>query len=234
MEQIDKKGKGVKVGEQVQVVKVNIDMTEERLLQFNQDDKVRLEWDEAEFRELGEVIERQLSYDNLKSYLIVKQKVVDKAKVAVETITGFEPAKLQLQDWATYRLKIRERKGWHPYWASPGADFDMRMALGFYKQVRKHKVDALDKDLEPNVKAGEEMGEVLKLLDGENKVELIAMECPEDFYQEVIDDMSRQSTARFRNQNENFASTIEEEINTRVPKDHRMKVFGEGDREIKV
>ena len=234
MDQIDKKGKSVKVDEQVQVVKVNIDMTEERLLQFNQDDKVRLEWDEAEFRELGEVIERQLSYDNLKSYLIVKQNVARKAKVAVETITGFEPAKLQLQDWATYRLKIRERKGWHPYWASPGADFDMRMALGFYKQVRKHNVDGQDKDLEPTVAPGQETGEVLKLLDGENKVELIAMECPEEFYQEVVRDMSSQSVARFKNQNESFASTIEEEINTRVPKDHRMKVFGDGDREIKV
>jgi hypothetical protein len=230
----DKKGQGVLDSGQVQSVQVTIDMTEERLLQFNQDEKVRLVWDEDGFRELGEVIERQLSYDNLKSYLIVKQKVEAKAKKAVETITGFEPAKLQLQDWATYRLKIRERKGWHPYWASPGADFDMRMALGVYKQVRKHKVDGQDKDLEPDVKAGEETGEVLKLLDGDNKVELVAMECRQEFYEEVVSDMSKQSVARFTNQNESFASTIEEEINVRVPKDHRMKVYGEGDREIKV
>jgi hypothetical protein len=230
----EKDALGVGDSAQVQVVQVTIDMTDERLLQFNQDPKVRLEWSEDGFRELAEVIERQLSYDNVKSYLVAKQHVKERAAKAVETITGFEPARLQLQDWATYRLKIRERRGWHPYWASPGADFDMRMALGVYKQVRKHKVDGKDNDLEPNVRPGDETGEVLKLLDGEGKVELIALECPEEFYSSVIADMSSQSVARYKNQNESFAETIEEEVNTRVPKDHRMKVYGEGDREIKV
>jgi hypothetical protein len=227
-------GNSVVKNEQVQVVHVNIDMTRERLLQFNQDEKVRLVWDEDEFKELEEVIERQLSYENLKNYLIVKQHVVEKAKKAASTITGFEPAKLQLQDWASYRLKIRERKGWHPYWASPGADFDMRMALGVYHQVRKHKTDTYGKDLEPDVEPGYESGEVLKLLDGDGKVELIALECPLEFYEEVINDMSTKSVARFKRQNESFAETIEEEINVRVPKDHRMKVYGEGDKEVKI
>lgn len=229
---------------QVQIVQVLVDMTDERILQFNADGKVQLVWKEDSFRELPEVIERQLSFENFKNYLVVKQHKKEAADAAVAQITGFEKPMLQLQDWANYRLRIRERRGWHSYWAAPGADFDMRIASGYYVQVRKPKElkdasgkimrDANGAEMVEQVEPGQENGEVVKLLDGEGKVELIALECPIEFFEAVIKDASDKSVARFKNQNENFAQTIEEEINVKVPKDHRMKVFGEGDKEIKV
>jgi hypothetical protein len=228
MAKIDKVEDSVNVGAQLQSVKVLIDMTDERILQFNQDSKVRLTWDEGSFRELPEVIEKQLTFENAKAYIIVQQRVKEKAEKAAATITGFEAPMLDMQDWAQYKLNIRKRAGWHSYWAAPGADFDMRMGIGVYKQVRKHKVDALGNDLEPSAAPGDETGEVLKILDGDNKVELIALECPEEFYLKVIDSMSKQSVARYQSQKEGFEQTIEEQVNVHVKKDHRMKVFGDG------
>ena len=230
----DKEKESVKDVVQVQTVQVNIDMSDERILQFNQDEKVELVWSEKSFRELPKVIENQLRLDNFKSYVICQQKVKDAAKKAATSITGFEKPKMTLKDFASYRLQTRNRPGWHSYWAAPGADFDMRMAIGAYKQIRKHKVDASGNDLEPDVEAGMETGEVLKIFDGDGKVELIALECPEEFYQEVINEMSDSSVARYKSQNENFAQTIEEEVNVHVKKEQRVKVYGEGDREIKV
>ena len=218
---------------QVQIVQVLIDMDDERVLQFNSDDKVVLHWDESSFRELPTIVEKQLRYENLKAYTITQQKVKEKAQKAIGSISGFEVPRMKMQDIHEYRLKVRERKGWHTYWAAPGPDFDMRMAIGAYHQVRKHKTKG-DEDLEPDVEPGYETGEVLKLLDGEGKVELIAMECPEEFYQDVINDMSSASVARYSKQEENFAQTIEEQVNVHVKKDQRMKVYGANEREVKI
>lgn len=230
---------------QVQIVQVLIDMDDERVLQFNSDDKVVLQWDVNSFRELPPVVEKQLRYENLKEYIIVQQKVKEKAQKATSTISGFETPRMAMQDIHEYRLKIRERKGWHGYWAAPGPDLDMRMAIGAYKQVHKKaekkgpdgKVlrDSNGAEIYEDVQPGYENGEVLKIVDSDGKVELVALECPIEFYQDVVNDMSSASVARYSKQEENFAQTIAEKVNGNVKQDHRIKVYGGDDaREIRV
>lgn len=225
--EIDKNENSVNASSQVQIVQVNIDMSDERILQFNSDRSVKLQWNAKEFRKLNREVVEQLVFDNAKSYVLAEQKF-DVAKAASEQITGFETPKMDLQDWASYRLRTRVRRGWHTYWAAPGADFDMRMGCGYYRQIRKHAEDANGNDKEPDVEPGYENGEVLKILDGEGKVELIALECPEEYFGAIISDVAGRSQARFKSRKEDLEATLEEVVNRHVDKDHRVSVGGDG------
>jgi len=107
---------------------------------------------------------------------------------------------------SSYRLKIRPRRGWHQFWKSPGVDFEMAIA-GPYKKVRKQKDG---EEQEP----GYENGEVLKLLDGEGKVELIAVECLLEMYEKHLEAMARKSSRMLVGAKEDFFRATEE-INRR-------------------
>lgn len=218
---------GVGKVEKVQKVKIGFDRTDEQVLQFNQDTEVELIWDEDDFRELSEAVERQLRYQNLKNYLTVKVKNESKAKKALEVqaVSLVDPLGMN----ADYRLKIRPRRGWHQCWKSPGMEFDSAMAAG-YKQVRKRKAtgkkDKYGEDILENVEPGYENGEVLKIMTEDGKVELIAVEVEEQRFRDHLKWMSEKSTSMYRGNKQRFNENVEE-LNRRLDPDKRMRVIDE-------
>lgn len=203
-----------------QVFKVSRDISNEKVLQLNIDEKVVMEWDVESFRELPEDVELQLRPKNLKNYLTVKIRIGERVKEVEEKIAVDDDDLDDMDFMADYRLRTRQRRGWHTYWAAPGPDFDRCVASGYYKQIRKQLED---EDREP----GYENGEVLKILDGDGKVELIAMECPVEYYEKRIQRMATKSKERYAANKEAFATVVEEEINVRAPREARMNVYDE-------
>lgn len=121
-----------------------------------------------------------------------------------------------------HRLKIRQRTGWHTYWAKPGADYERCMASGAYTQVRKPS----DKQLNEGYEPGYEDGEVLKIMDSEGKVELIALECREEAYQQYLKWMSQQSAMRYGAIKTDYAKATED-INRSAPRGSGKIIPGE-------
>lgn len=207
-----------------QTYEVKRDTADEKVLQLNVDSNVVMTWSEDSFRELPESVELQLKPQNMRNYLKVKMTVEARIKnVEERAIVSNDDDLDDMEFMADYRLRTRERRGWHTYWAAPGPDFDRCIASGHYKQIRKQLED---EDQDP----GYENGEVLKLLDGEGKVELIALECPMEYYQKRIQRMATKSQERYAANKEAFASVVEEEINVRAPREARMNVYDENGR----
>jgi hypothetical protein len=207
-----------------QTYEVKRDTSDEKVLQLNVDSNVILIWSEDSFRELPESVELQLKPQNMRNYLKVKMIIEARVKnVEEKAIVSNDDDLDDMEFMADYRLRTRERRGWHTYWAAPGPDFDRCIASGHYKQIRKQLEG---EDREP----GYENGEVLKLLDGEGKVELIALECPMEYYQKRIQRMATKSQERYAANKEAFASVVEEEINVRAPREARMNVYDENGR----
>jgi len=220
---------GVAKQEKRQKVEVGFDRTDEQVLQFNLDKGIELVWPEEGFRELSETVERQLSHDNLKNYLKAQFKAKEKAKKAtVEISNPVNPLGMN----SDFRLKIRERKGWHQCWKSPGLELDAALA-GPYRQIRKQKeTGAKDKYGEAVLEKqepGYENGEVLKLMDENNKVELVAVECPNELFEKYLEYMAEKSRLMYNANKGRFAENVEE-LNTKLDRDHRMKVIDEGGR----
>lgn len=210
--------------EQRQKVTVGVDRNNEQVLQLNIDTGVQLVWDPKDFRKLPNAVVDQLSRENLKAYL--------KAEGAAEALKPQGKVEVMrnpllsnpLSGYAESREFIRARRGWHQYWANPGRDFDERMR-GPYRQVRVPTDEQKKAGYEP----GEENGEVLKRLDGEGKVEAIALECPQDQYEAYLQWMADASGLAKTTVKRNFAKRVEE-INRDLPADMRVGlVDDEGD-----
>jgi len=185
---------------------ISIDVTDGRVLEYNGDEGVKLSWDPFSFRALAEETVRELTEENRLAYYKAKIAAEERAREA-ERLTRAELEVLSpLEMNSSYRLKIRARGGWHQCWKSPGADFDLAMA-GPYKQVRKQKEGE-------NQEPGEENGEVLKLFDGEGRVELIAVECPQHLYEAHLEAMAKKSSRMLVGAKEEFFRSTEE-INRR-------------------
>lgn len=100
------------------------------------------------------------------------------------------------------RLHIRPRTGWHQYWATPGEDYERCINSGTYTQVREPG--------KPGEKPGYESGEVKKILNAEGKIELIALECPLDAYEEYLNWMSQESSRKYMAVKGNFAQAVDD------------------------
>lgn len=219
---------GAMKAEKGQQVLVNVDRSNEQVLQFNLDKGIELVWDELSFRELPEEVERQLSYKNLKNYLVVQTKVKEKAKKAAGVVRIENPIN-PLGMNSEFRLRIRERRGWHPCWKTPGLELDAALA-GPYTQVRKLKVEGKNKDGSDKfekVEPGYETGEVLKLMDENGKVELVAVECPLEMFEKYREWMAAKSRQMYGANKDRFAENVEQ-LNTKLERDKRMKVIDEG------
>jgi hypothetical protein len=226
------KDNGVRKAASKQKITITVDRTNEQVLVFNQDKDIELVWVEDSFRELPEEVERQLRHDNLKRYLIVQTLVSEKAKRAVsepKIESMIDPLGMN----SDFRLRIRSRRGWHQCWKTPGNEFDAAMQ-GPYKQVRKQAEmkgkdgkAVLDKWGQPKLEekeAGEENGEVLKLIGEDGKVELIATECPQELFGKHVEWMAEKSRAMYDSNKDKFRESVET-LNVNLEKSKRMKVI---------
>jgi hypothetical protein len=217
---------GSAVVEQVQRVTVGIDRNNEQVLQLNMDNGVELVWEPGNFRKLPESVVNALGKENLKRYLkaeVLAEEASRKAAKRVQVV-GNPLMRNPLSGYSEYREEIRARRGWHQCWANPGRDFDEKMR-GPYKQVRK-PTDAQEKEgFEP----GEENGEVLKRMDGEGKVEAIALECPQHLFEQYLQWMSDKSSLKRTEIKNDFFGKVEG-INRDLPRDKRiMPMDDDGD-----
>lgn len=199
----------------LQTVTISVDKSNEEILQLNMDSGMELSWTGDSFRKLPEEVTGKLTTSNLKSYLKAEIAAEGKAKAATKVqvlANPFNPVKGN----AEAREYIRPRKGWHQSWKNPGRDFDEAM-LGPYKQVRKQ---AEGEKKEP----GYETGEVFKRLDGEGKVEAIAVECREEDYKAYLEWMSQESSRRFTGVKSSFFEKTEA-INRGLGRGERITPF---------
>lgn len=186
-------------------VMVRLDMEIMEVLRLNQDENVKLVWDPSAFKRLEDEEVRQLTPGNMEAYFKAKIRADEEAAELEKQARLDMDVMSPLEMRSSYRLKIRPRSGWHQAWKAPGPDFDAAMA-GPYKQVRKPTAQQEKDGYEP----GEESGEVLKLLDGEGKVELIAVECRQDLFERHLEAMARKSSQQFAGVKDNFYRAIEE------------------------
>ena len=230
---------GVIKAEKKQIVQVSRDRTNQEVLQFNMDSGIQLAWDPEDFRELPPEVERQLEFDNLKSYLKAQFIAREKAKVAAATKVEISNPLNPLGMNSEFRLKIRERKGWHQCWKTPGNELDAALA-GPYRQVRNQ---ALLKDKEgkqvydkhhqmryEDKEPGYENGDVLKLMDENGKVELVAVECPQELFEQYLEYMAEKSRMMYGANKDKFVENVEE-LNRGLKKDNRMQVL-DGDQKV--
>lgn len=215
--------------EKAQKVSIVSGRSDEQVLQFNMDKGIEMVWDVDDFRELSETVEKQLTHKNLKNYLSVQFQRKERAKKAAGSVVIDNPVN-PLGMNSDFRLRIRERRGWHQCWKTPGLELDAALG-GPYKQVRKLKEtgqkDKYGEAILEKVEPGYENGEVLKLMDENNKVELVAVECPLELFDKYLEYMAEKSRLMYSANKNRFADNVEE-LNRKVDKDHRMKVIDEG------
>jgi len=195
---------GVKESEQMQRKVVGIDVSDQSILQFNMMDDVELHWEGDAFRKLSEAVQGQLRVDNLKRYLKADLAAEEKAQAFLRKTAVKNPFN-PLQGEAEAREYIRPRRGYHQCWKNPGREYDAAV-LGPYKPVRKPTAEQEKAGFEP----GTESGEVLKRLDADGKVEAIALECPEEVFNDYLTWMDEESTRRYKGLTEDYLMGIEE------------------------
>lgn len=179
--------------EQKQKVTISLDKTWEQILALDKDKGIEVAFDYRSFKKLTTEQQKQLSMETLKAYWIAEEKNREYAEEAKDRVTLIENPLGMGNSTISYREYIRPRRGYHQYWANPGADFEAKMASGAYRQVREPTEEQTKKGYEP----GAENGEVKKRLNGEGKVEAIALECTEDAYQQYLLWMDQQSSLRY-------------------------------------
>lgn len=202
---------------------VNLESTGKKLISIDVEDSRVLEWDKAgvvltwdpyAFRALKDETVKELTEENRTAYYMAKIRADERAKEATRERERDLEVLSPLEMNAQFRLKIRPRRGWHQCWKSPGVDFDTAMS-GPYKQVRKQK-EGEEQD------PGYENGEVLKLLDGEGKIELIAVECPQEMYEKHLEAMARKSSRMLVGAKEDFFRATEEINRKQTSRDARI------------
>lgn len=200
--------KGVPKMENTKKVSISVDDTDEMVLRLNGQEGTILIWDPSSFRELKDEVVKMLSKENMENYF--KALFANKAEATKASKAILSDVFSPLETRSGYRLKIRPRRGWHSCWKSPGADFDGAMA-GPYTQVREPTAQQEKDGYVP----GEESGEVKKLLDGEGKVELIAVECRQELFEQHLEAMSLKSARMYSDVKQGFFKATEE-INRQV------------------
>jgi len=191
--------------EQKQRIIVGIDKSNEQILALDQDAGFELEFDFGNFRKLPDNVVDQLKRETKRKYWIAESKA-EELKFKPKGLEIIENPLGNASDAYTARLKVRERTGYHTYWAAPGADFERCMASGMYTQVREPTEEQRKKGCEP----GTESGEVKKIMTAEGKVELIALECPKDAYEKYLAWMDQQSSMRYGEIRTQYAQATDE------------------------
>lgn len=190
--------------EQVQKKVVGIEVSDQDVLQFNMMEDVELHWEGNTFRKLHEKVQAQLRPDNLKRYLRADLAAEQRAEEFSRKVTSRNPFNPVVGE-AEAREYIRPRRGWHQAWKNPGREYDAAV-LGPYKPVREPTPEQKKSGYE----AGDESGEVYKRLDADGKVEAIAVECPQELYEEYLKWMCEESTRRYGGITEDYLVKIEE------------------------
>jgi hypothetical protein len=191
--------------EQVQKVHIGVDKSVPVVLSLNQDKGMDLVWDANDFKKLPMNAVEQLRLDNLRRYITaeVQYDAAVKARAAQPKIlrNPLNP----MASYASKREFIRARTGWHQCWAAPGRDFEAKVS-GPYKQIRKPTAEQEKVGFKP----GEEEGEILKRYDSEGKVEAIAVELPQQVYEDWLEYCSAASGVKKQEVRASFMNEIED------------------------
>lgn len=151
-------------------------------------------------------------------YYAVKQYQAELRKAEEQAMRGISEIET-LSGTAETKMRLRKRRGYHQVWKRPD-EFEDALDKG-YTQIRNPKKEG--------EKPGYEKGEVKKIMKGQGEVELIAMEIPEDKYQQHVKAMTAKSRRAYKSNKEGFAASVEE-VNRQVPKESRVRVIdNEGD-----
>ncbi len=194
------------------VVQVTLDMGEQRVVELIEDG-FQIGFSGDDFLELSDRVVDLLDRKSLQRYFIAKTKVImdkregdvkrpDYARSPVHEYDVSDPMRHSVTD----SLKdVRKRGGWHICWKDP-RDLDACLRVG-YKQVRdpdKKQQELIDS--KKKVKedfAGEEKGEV-KMIGRRDNPELIAMECPQDLFDQHMFAVGYASSGRHAENKEEF------------------------------
>jgi hypothetical protein len=183
-------------------VPITMDNSVDEVVELSRDDGVTLFFDPNSFLELPSDVVDMLGFYSAQSYFqaknAAKSKEQEKGKrVAYQDLQVLDP----LSNSPVHRTRIRKRRGFHQTWKRPD-EVESAKEMG-YKVVRK-----------PNEKKGEEepgyeSGEVLEILDGEGKVELVAMEIDQDIYDKHRDMIKMKSKYKKEGAIENLQELAE-------------------------
>lgn len=209
-EKASKEESGAKKVEQRSTKLISIADTNELVLQYNGMEELDLEWDRGAFRVLPVNVQEKLRPDNLRRYVMAEIRAQEEAKKASKVTVTANPMN-PIQGAADYAEYIRPRRGWHQAWKNEGREYEAAI-LGPYRPVRE-PTDAQKK--EGKYEPGEENGEIKKRKDSEGKVEAIAVECPQEIFEQYLNYMSESSSSRFTQIEETYASELEQ-INRNV------------------
>lgn len=215
-----------------QIITITIDHTDDDILRYNLDEGYTLSWVYNNMRELSDTVVDQLRRVNLMAYVeamtLRKSWASEKAaQAAHDSISVMNPLGTDL----SRRLALRPRRGYHQVWRRPGSDYDSAVRYGPYTPIRSSGTDAKGKKLEEA--PGCETGEIIKLLDSDGKVELIACECPQDLYESYLKWVSAESRKRYvANKQTVFSEAERANIISRRPEARVKVIDDEGDLQM--
>lgn len=190
---------------------ISIADTDELILQYNQMADLDLDWDRGAFRRLKPEVQEQLRADNLRRYVKAEIRADEEAKKAASVKVVSNPMN-PITGYADYAEYIRPRKGWHQAWKNAGRDYEAAI-MGPYKPVR----EPTEKQKKEGYEPGEESGEIKKRVedDGNKRTDVIAVECPQEIFEQYINYMAEASSNRFTQIQETYAGELEQ-INRNV------------------
>ncbi len=179
-------------------IPVTTDWSEEDVVQWAQEEGVTLFFDPNSFRELSQETVNQLGFYSAQSYWQAYNVWKDRQRQEeAERPTDYEDLKIRdpLSQAYTDKLKLRERRGWHQTWKRPD-EVESAKAVGYREIREQRKIGKKDKDgnvigsyFEEN-EPGYEKGPVKKIMEDQGQEELIAMEIPEELYQQHLQAVS--------------------------------------------
>lgn len=187
--------------EQRQKRLISIADSDEQVLKYNQMKELDLDWDPKAFKKLKQSTVEQLEMKNLRRYILAEAEAERISKAAVKVVNPFNP----LTGNAEAREFIRPRKGWHQAWKNEGREYQEAI-LGPYKPVREPTAEQKRDGYE----VGEENGEIIKRKDAEGKVEAIAVECRQELFEQYLQFMSDESSARLGAMKDGYFQAIED------------------------
>lgn len=192
---------GANATEQRQKRLISIADSDEQVLKYNQMKELDLDWDPKAFKKLKQGTVEQLTMENLRRYILAEAEAKKIAARAVKVVNPFNP----LVGNAEAREYIRARKGWHQAWKNDGREYSEAI-LGPYRPVREPTAQQKKDGYE----VGEEDGEIIKRKDAEGKVEAIAVECRQELFEQYLQFMSDESSARLGAVKDGYVQAIED------------------------
>jgi hypothetical protein len=179
-------------------VPVTADWSEESVVQWGQEEGVTLFFDPNSFRELSQESVDKLDFYSAQSYWQAYNAWKEKKRQEeAQRPANYEDLKIKdpLSQAYTDKLKLRERRGWHQTWKRPD-EVEAAKSVGYREIREQRKIGKKDKDgnvvesyYEEN-EPGYEKGPVKKIMEDQGQEELIAMEVPEELYEQHLQAVS--------------------------------------------